>query len=139
MTLPATTEKRLQLVPNSYERGIPETTPMAKATAKILVQNRASVWKWGLPVRRQSTRSVAMNAETPMREGRKDDVEADGKGELQARQQQGVSFHRAILHPLRGGGDPSSGGFGAAGTGASSCFDGPTASPPAELPGSLAL
>ena len=66
MTLPATSEKRLQLVPNSYDRGMPETTPMAKATAKILVQNRASVWKWGWPVRRQSTRSVAINAETPM-------------------------------------------------------------------------
>ena len=48
MTLPATSEKRLQLVPNSYERGMPETTPMAKDTAKILVQNRASVWKWWL-------------------------------------------------------------------------------------------
>ena len=43
-----------------------------------------------------------MNAETPMREGREDDVEADGEGELQARQQQGVSFHLGILHPLRG-------------------------------------
>ncbi len=44
MTLPTTTEKWLQLVPNSYERGIPETTPMAKDTAKIFVQNRASRW-----------------------------------------------------------------------------------------------
>src|SRR6266436_420819 len=40
--LPRETEKRLQLVPNSYERTIPDTTPMAKETAKIFVQNRAS-------------------------------------------------------------------------------------------------
>jgi hypothetical protein len=66
-------------------------------------------------------------------------VEADGEGELQARQQQGVSFHSGILHPLRDGGDPSSGGFAPGRTGASSCFDGLIASPPAELPGALAL
>jgi hypothetical protein len=42
MTLPTTTVNRLQLVPNWYDRTIPDTTPMAKETAKILVQNCAS-------------------------------------------------------------------------------------------------
>src|SRR5471030_961640 len=41
-TLPATSEKRLQFEPNSYDIGMPDTTPMAKETAKILVQNRAT-------------------------------------------------------------------------------------------------
>jgi hypothetical protein len=42
MTLPATTEKRLQFVPNWYDSTTPDTTPIANDTAKILVQNRAS-------------------------------------------------------------------------------------------------
>ncbi len=42
MTLPTTTENWLQLVPNWYDSTMPDTTPMAKDTAKILVQKRAS-------------------------------------------------------------------------------------------------
>src|ERR1700730_18843016 len=42
ITLPRETENRLQLVPNSYERTMPDTTPIAKETANIFVQNRAS-------------------------------------------------------------------------------------------------
>jgi len=41
MTLPENSEKRLQFVPNWYVSTIPETTPIAKETAKILVQNLA--------------------------------------------------------------------------------------------------
>jgi len=40
MTFPMTSEYRLQFVASSYERGMPETTPMAKDTAEIFVQNR---------------------------------------------------------------------------------------------------
>src|ERR1700752_436327 len=42
ITLPRTAEKRLQLVPNWYERTTPDTTPIANETAKIFVQKRAS-------------------------------------------------------------------------------------------------
>src|SRR5260221_11130583 len=42
ITLPREVENRLQLVPNSYERTMPDTTPMAKETAKIYDHNRAS-------------------------------------------------------------------------------------------------
>ena len=38
---------------------IPETTPIAKATAKILVQKRASRAKCSLPVRSHRISSVA--------------------------------------------------------------------------------
>ena len=38
---------------------MPDTTPMAKATAKILVQKRASRAKCSLPVFSHSTTSVA--------------------------------------------------------------------------------
>ena len=38
MTLPAKSEKKLQLVPNWYAITSPDTTPMPKLTAKILVQ-----------------------------------------------------------------------------------------------------
>src|SRR5262245_24255793 len=42
MTFPTAAENRLQLMPNWYESTMPDTTPMAKDTAKILVQNCAS-------------------------------------------------------------------------------------------------
>jgi hypothetical protein len=42
-TRPAATENLLQLVPNWYDIGSPDTTPMAKDTAKIFVQKRASL------------------------------------------------------------------------------------------------
>ena len=88
-----------------------------------------------------------MNAEDPDAEGREDDVDADGEAELEARQQQGVSFHlRALLHPLGDGGDPTPPGdsFGS-GRGPlplrrKLLFRRPIATPPrAELRGPLAL
>ncbi len=39
---------------------MPDTTPMAKETAKILVQNRISTWKCSRPVQRHITPSVAI-------------------------------------------------------------------------------
>src|SRR5580698_7004941 len=42
ITPPAAREKRDQLVPNWNSMGMPVTTPMAKLTAKILVQKRAA-------------------------------------------------------------------------------------------------
>src|SRR5687767_12127686 len=44
MTLPTTSENRLQFVPNWYDIAMPDTTPMAKETANTLVQKRASTW-----------------------------------------------------------------------------------------------
>src|ERR1700704_5993140 len=45
---------------------IPDTTPMANETAKILVQNRARRWRCSRPVAIQRTSKVAMKAESPM-------------------------------------------------------------------------
>jgi TRAP transporter TAXI family solute receptor len=45
---------------------IPDTTPIANATAKILVQKRASRAKCSRPVRSHRISSVAMNAASPM-------------------------------------------------------------------------
>ena len=39
---------------------MPETTPIAKDTAKILVQNRASRWNFWSPVFSQRPSSVAI-------------------------------------------------------------------------------
>ena len=36
---PALSEKTDQFVPNWYDMAIPDTTPIPKATAKILIQN----------------------------------------------------------------------------------------------------
>ena len=44
----------------------PQTTPIAKDTAKILVQNRASRCRCSSPLHIQRTNSVAMKAESPM-------------------------------------------------------------------------
>ncbi len=45
---------------------MPDTTPMAKETAKILVQKRARRWNTSLPVFSQISSSVAMKADRPM-------------------------------------------------------------------------
>ena len=45
---------------------MPETTPIANDTAKILVQKRARRCRCSRPVSRQRTSSVAMNAASPM-------------------------------------------------------------------------
>ena len=45
---------------------MPDTTPMAKETAKILVQNRASRCRCSRPVIIQRSSSVAMNADSPI-------------------------------------------------------------------------
>src|SRR5439155_12593225 len=43
MISPEKAEKRAQLVPNWNSMGIPDTTPMTKAMAKIMAQKRAPV------------------------------------------------------------------------------------------------
>src|SRR5882757_9627311 len=45
---------------------MPDTTPMAKDTAKILVQKRARRCRCSRPVTVHRTSSVAMNADSPM-------------------------------------------------------------------------
>ena len=76
---------------------MPETTPMANETAKILVQNRASRWKRSRPVRSHSTQQRRDIGRQPDREAREDDVERDREGELQPREQDGIEIHGALL------------------------------------------
>ena len=72
---------------------MPETTPMANDTAKILVQNRASGGSARWPVQPHRTQQRGDIGRQPDREARKDDVERDGEGELQPRQQDGIEIH----------------------------------------------
>ena len=88
--MPTTTEKLLQLVPNWYDSTMPETTPMANDTAKILVQKRARRWRCSRPVNRQRTSSVAMKAASPMVKLGKMMWKVIVKRELDPGQQNGV-------------------------------------------------
>ena len=78
---------------------MPETTPIANETAKILVQNRASRWQVlaaGHEPHHQQRRDVGRQ---PDGEAREDDVEGDREGELHSRQQDGIEFHQATPAP----------------------------------------
>jgi hypothetical protein len=58
-------EKPLQLVPNSYERTRPDTTPIPKETANILVQNAARSRKRSSLVIIHRASRTEMNAHSP--------------------------------------------------------------------------
>jgi hypothetical protein len=59
-------DSTLQFVPNSRAITTPETTPMPKATPKILSQNSKSVRYTGRPVRRCSASRTVSQAARPI-------------------------------------------------------------------------
>ena len=78
---------------------MPDTTPMAKATAKVLGPEPGERMEVGLSGAPPEHQERGDNAETPMLKAGKMMWKLMVKGELQARQQQGVSFHPELCTP----------------------------------------
>ena len=99
MTLAVASEKRLQLVPNWNGMTMPETTPMPKATEKILIQKIGDAQielVAGEEMQAFEQRDVGGE---PDREGGQQDMPGDHPGELQPRQENRIEFHD---HPSPG-------------------------------------
>ena len=71
---------------------MPETTPMPNETAKILAQSRAMSHVERLAGHEPERLEHREPGGQPDGESREDDVEADGEGELDARQQKRVEL-----------------------------------------------